>query len=309
MGINPNTLRFLAREAKRGNTFEITAMIGRQGIHVERNQFTRILTDEFQVGLQPSQIEEAHAEGFADGLFQLLGAKTVDSFDYSDYEGATYIHDFNTPIPQQHKNQYTFLIDGGTLEHVFQFPTAMKNCMEMLQVGGTYFGVTPANNEMGHGFYQFSPELYFRAFSEQNGFRTDAVYLYEGRESTKWLEVADPQDIGRRAERVNCQPTYMLVRATKISETDIFAKPPLQPDYVSAWNSAETGSDDDALANIGQAAAKSFWRRIGSLLPYSVKWLITTSRVNLQQRVGRIKIHLGMNSDPAVYQVFDPRTD
>ena len=68
------------------------------------------------------------------------------------------------------KNKYTLVIDGGCLEHIFNFPVAIKNCMEMLQEGGHFIGITPANNLMGHGFYQFSPELYFRIFSKENGF-------------------------------------------------------------------------------------------------------------------------------------------
>ena len=40
----------------------------------------------------------------------------------------------------------------------------------MLTVGGSIFVNTPANNMMGHGFYQFSPELMYRIFAEANGF-------------------------------------------------------------------------------------------------------------------------------------------
>jgi hypothetical protein len=35
--------------------------------------------------------------------------------------------------------------------------------------------VTPANNQMGHGFYQFSPELFFRVFSQENGYLLRAL--------------------------------------------------------------------------------------------------------------------------------------
>jgi len=309
MGINPNALRFLARDSKRGNDFAQTAMIGRQGVHVSAKQCSTILNDEFGLGLPSDRILAAHAAGYAEELLKLLGAQRVESFDYSDYEGATHVHDFNTPIPDRHKNQYTFLIDGGTLEHVFNFPTALKNCMEMLKVGGTYFGATPANNEMGHGFYQFSPELYFRVFSKQNGFRTDAVFLYEGRESTTWLKVADPEIIGRRAEKVNCRSTYMLVRATKLEHNEIFAQPPLQPDYVAAWHSSETGGHSNEAKNGSHVAGKPLWRRAGSVLPYRIKRLITMSRVNMKHGFDRIKIHCGMNPDPEMYKLFDPRAD
>lgn len=295
MGINPNALRFLARERKKGTKLGRTAMIGRQGVHLGAKDCLRILNHEFRLSLDPEEIEKAHALGFADDLLKTLGADSVDSFDYSDYEGATYTHDFNTPVGEEHKDQYDFLIDGGTLEHVFQFPTALKSCMEMLRVGGVYFGVSPANNEMGHGFYQFSPEIYFRAFSKENGFKIDDVFLYEGRESKSWYRVTDPDHARKRAEKVNTHSTYLLVRATKIEKTEIFRTPPLQPDYVSTWAS----SIEDALPD----------DRVATLLPVPVKRLITITRVRFRQGIRRLGVHLGINPDPDLFQRFDPKSE
>ncbi|WP_051358088.1 hypothetical protein [Rubidibacter lacunae] len=106
---------------------------------------------------------------------KFLGAESIDSFDYSGYEGATCEHDFNQPISEDYHARYTVAIDGGTLEHVFNFPVAIANCMRMVEVGGHYLGLTPSNNLMGHGFYQFSPELYFRVLSPENGFSIEKM--------------------------------------------------------------------------------------------------------------------------------------
>src|SRR5438477_418150 len=84
--------------------------------------------------------------------------------------GPHFPHDMNEPIPDKFKETYTAVLDGGSLEHVFNFPVAIKNCMEMVKVGGHYLAITPANNFFGHGFYQFSPELYFTVLSKENGF-------------------------------------------------------------------------------------------------------------------------------------------
>ena len=72
------------------------------------------------------------------------------------------------------------MIESGSLEHIFNFPVAITNLAGMLKVGGTLFVTTPANNLMGHGFYQFSPELMFRVFSDENGFALRDVLLFEG---------------------------------------------------------------------------------------------------------------------------------
>ena len=57
------------------------------------------------------------------------------------------------------------MIDSGSLEHVFNISQALRNCLEMVESGGHFISIGPANNAMGHGFYQFSPELYFRILS------------------------------------------------------------------------------------------------------------------------------------------------
>ena len=61
--------------------------------------------------------------------------------------------------------QFDLVFDGGTLEHVFNFSTALKNCMHMVKPHGRFVSVTLPNNWCGHGFYQFSPELFFRALT------------------------------------------------------------------------------------------------------------------------------------------------
>jgi hypothetical protein len=37
------------------------------------------------------------------------------------------VHDFNVEIPPVLDEQYSVVIDGGTLEHVFDFPMAIRN--------------------------------------------------------------------------------------------------------------------------------------------------------------------------------------
>jgi hypothetical protein len=44
----------------------------------------------------------------------------------------------------------------------FNFPVALANAMKMAKIGGHFAARTPANNQCGHGFYQFSPGLFYR---------------------------------------------------------------------------------------------------------------------------------------------------
>lgn len=176
---------------------------------------------------------------FAEPFLRVLGAECISSFDASSYENATNIHDMNEPIADTHKGRYSVVIDGGSLEHIFNFPVAIKNCMEMTQVGGYYLGITPANNFMGHGFYQFSPELYFRIFSPDNGFVAERILIFEDVPDSQWIQLTDPDVLGKRVEMVNSKPAYLLVQARRVKDTDIFNNTPQQSDYTVQWKNSQ----------------------------------------------------------------------
>ena len=107
----------------------------------------------------------------------------------------------------------------------------------MLEVGGHFFAHTMANNFLGHGFYQFSPELFYRVFSPENGFRVRRIVAFESQIGRpRWYEPADPKTIGERVELINGRPTYLLVHAERIADRPIFATPPQQADYSALWS-------------------------------------------------------------------------
>lgn len=235
MAINVHGLRLILRGHKLGVNFEKSAMLGRQRINMSVSQLCDIVLREFGMDVDEAELRRIYQERYADDLLKLLGAAEVESFDNSDWEGATVVHDFNQPMPDRYKDRYTVLIDGGTLEHIFNFPVAIGNCMEALQVSGTYFGITPANNYFGHGFYQFSPELFYRVLSENNGFRVENMYLHEGRDARHWFSVPDPDTVQSRVTLRNIEPTELLIQARKLEHRSLFAAVPQQSDYVAQW--------------------------------------------------------------------------
>ena len=176
---------------------------------------------------------------FCEELFGLLGAKQVESFDVSDYQQATHIHDMNQPIPTVFHERYSCVHDGGTIEHVFNIPQALKNCLQMVRLGGHFTQVNVANNYMGHGFWQFSPEMIYRTMSPENGFEIRAVLLHETIPGGSWHLVADPEKVGGRVELCNSHPTYILTIAKRTAIKDIFAKPSQQSDYVVEWAASQ----------------------------------------------------------------------
>lgn len=237
MGLDINGTKFLLYARNLGVSFSETAMVGRQTMLVSRDDLRSNL-HKFGIDLSETDADEilTGSEGYAEAFLDLLGAERTISFDASEYEKATVIHDFNQPVPDEFKNRFTAVLDGGTLEHVFNFPTAIRNCMEMIKEGGHFLAVSPTNNYLGHGFYQFSPEVYFRIFSEENGFETRKVIIFEETRDSQWYEVADPNKLAERVTLKNQQPTMLLVIAKKIKTVEIFSSPPQQSDYVALWN-------------------------------------------------------------------------
>lgn len=147
-------------------------VLGRQRLYLHKREL-RTLRQAYidQFGKPPTSLARYNWGDFADEFFcDFLGTVNLTVIDASPYEGADVIHDMNWSVGGEMIERFDAVIDCGSLEHIFNVPVALKNLASMVRIGGAIFITTPANNMMGHGFYQFSPELMFRVFSEQNGF-------------------------------------------------------------------------------------------------------------------------------------------
>lgn len=229
MGFNHSGTRLLMHAAKQGLDFSSVLTIGRQGLHLSKDALNANLREFGFVENAETVLNEG--KGYAESFLKNIGAKNVQSLDASDYESADIIQDMNQPIPDNLKNKFSTVIDGGSLEHVFNFPVAIKNCMEMIQPGGYYIGITPCNNLFGHGFYQFSPELYFRVFSKENGFEMLDVIFYQDRKHSSWYSVKDPNEVKSRVILSNSYPSYLFIMAKRVEVKNIFSTTPQQSDY------------------------------------------------------------------------------
>lgn len=246
MGILADCVELLVSSRNRGVRFDRTLMLGRQNIFVGKNEFAKILE---QLGRETdAQLLSSLAKSgdYADRFFAALGAKSVDSMDASDFEGASVVHDLNKPVPPDLREQYDVVFDGGTIEHVYDFPSAIRNCMSMVKVGGHLILYTPSNNFMGHGFYQFSPELFFRLLSKENGFAMGRTIACEYGPRRRWYQVIDPADARARGQVINRYPTALYVEARKTGMTPEVLQPPLQSDYEMRWEDHESSAETEA---------------------------------------------------------------
>ena len=296
VGLDVNGARFLLYARKSGVDFVRTATIGRQRLNLSRDA----LSGSFQAfghAVNEASIDRmlTRNDGYAEALLTQLGAQDVHSFDFSAFEGATHIWDMNRSITDEAREQYSVVLDGGCLEHVFNFPVAIKNCMEMLRVGGYYMGITPANNFMGHGFYQFSPELYFSVFTRENGFEVVDLIAFEDEPDATWYVVKNPRDVGCRVESISGVPVYLLVLAKRVAKAAVFESPPQQSDYLATWQ-----QQDGAPAQ-SQPVAAPATRRTSPL------GLLKRAFPEILKRRPRRPIErVGLEFDPRFFEPFDP---
>jgi SAM-dependent methyltransferase len=240
MGLNVNGTKLLLHLWKEGLNFGKVLMIGRQRLNVSKISLQRNF-DKFNFKESAADVKKKNG-GYAEPFFERLGATTVDSLDISDYEHATMLHDMNQPIPESFKGRFDTVIDSGSLEHVFNFPVAIRNCMEMVAVGGHCISLTPTNNFLGHGFYQFSPELFYRVFSKVNGFQIKKMFFFIDDSNTSFYEVSDPLEVRNRVILNNSMPSYLFVVAQKLQEVPIFSNTPQQSDYEHiVWTKEKKG--------------------------------------------------------------------
>lgn len=253
MGLDNNGTKFLLFARALGVSFANTAMVGRQELLLDAADLQNNLRKfGFALTIAETQTLIEASDHYSEGFLRLLGADEIVSFDASSYENAAVVHDFNLPIGDEFKGRFSTVLDGGTLEHVFNFPTAIKNCMEMVREGGHYLSITPTNNHLGHGFYQFSPELFFRVFSLQNGFELQRLIIFEETPNSPWFEVVDPDAVRERVTLVNGEHTMLLVVARKIKTVKIFDPMPQQSDYVAVWTGKgdPTGNSSPSLSGL-----------------------------------------------------------
>jgi hypothetical protein len=256
MGINTSVAMLLVRARLHGTRFTRVVTIGRQALTIPKKDLKMMAR---KLGIHGIDWKSFASKVFAEDFFRyLLGAESVQSIDYSDYEKVDIVHDLNTQIPDDLDGAFDVLIDGGSIEHIFDVKQVLTNYMNMVKVGGCLFLITSANNQCGHGFYQFSPEFFYRVFGHANGFIVNDTILIEcpllnlgASRRQRCFRVVDPAEVGRRIDLVNRKPVLIFIHATRISNETPFREVPLQSDYREKWQSAAT---DHAL----EEAAKPF---------------------------------------------------
>jgi hypothetical protein len=241
MGVSAAGLALMALARAGGADFSRVVTIGRQGVHISSEDLQTFFRlrgrDDIarRIALEPG-------DGYCEHLLKVaFAASEVESVDASGYEQAVIVHDMNTPMAPV--KRYSVVLDFGTLEHVFNVPVAFDNVAALCAEGGHVLHVLPCNNLSGHGFYQFSPGLFFQIYSPARGYETTRVFAAPDAKPDTWYEVHAPSERGARVNLTSKDQLYLLVLTRKTGHPVPLVQAPVQQsDYVHRWMQEPTPS-------------------------------------------------------------------
>jgi SAM-dependent methyltransferase len=243
MGIDLAQFKLLAAMAARYQPKGRTLMLGRQALRMKpgtRAPINRLLKGA-KLGLNWHDIDQA--DGFSETMWEKFGFGRMETMDLSDYEGATILHDLNHPVPPALHGQFDFIFDGGTIEHVFNVPMALANVFHMLKPGGRFVSANGMNGWVGHGLYQFNPDLVWNFWKRACGCIVHDCRGVARDEDAEDVVFSDVEETGRRLRLRGKLPATRVYLYYEIEKPEgaALSGAVLQSDYRARWSEAVSG--------------------------------------------------------------------
>ncbi|SPH17393.1 hypothetical protein DEA8626_00911 [Defluviimonas aquaemixtae] len=231
MGISINIATHMARCTPflAGKTQGI--MLGRQKMHFRPGWKGRLVRNLAALGIEASEEELFQEDGFCESFLKAIGWPPLQSLDFSDIEGAEFIHDLSEPVGDDLKDRFEVIYDGGTTEHVFDIATAFRNAHHMLKAGGVFLSCVGTDGWFGHGFYQVGPDIPWRFWGASLGYEVLGVWTFPRASREEPFAIPDPTHTARGATRSFDQPQFIFYAVRKPVEP-VAPKPVIQSHYV-----------------------------------------------------------------------------
>jgi SAM-dependent methyltransferase len=203
--------------------------------------------------LSPSY--RGHRRIHQETLFKVLGFEQIESVDYFPAEKPTHQIDLNYPIPSELHGYYDLVYDGGCMEHCFNVAQVMANAIALLKPGGRVIHHAPMNREINHGFYQFSPTIFFDYY-DANGFSELEMRIHFQLPEQESYFSYDPRRDSPLPFSFGFEEMYIFFSARKRMPVDkvVF---PLQSRYIGSTAPDKKGSTSPR--NMGRVLFKQ-WR-------------------------------------------------
>jgi hypothetical protein len=108
-------------------------------------------------------------------FFSFLGYD-LESLDFKQLQGSEIVADLSVNGSVDFlRDKYHLVVDNGTIEHIFNAPTALMNVASMVAPGGCAVHANPFIMP-NHGFWSMNPTLY-SDFYRSNGFEIAGIFI------------------------------------------------------------------------------------------------------------------------------------
>jgi hypothetical protein len=190
MGVGRHLVEALIRERNYRPLAGEVLLVGRQTVYLAPETLLELLKEHGidVADIRPEDLEidkstvDRHRSFSADEplvsdtqLLRLLGAERVLALDHSDYEGAEIVHDLTKTVPDKLRGCADFIIDGSTLDNVFDPAIVITNFAEMLRPRGRLITTNMYSNH--YEPYVIVPPLWYLDYFTVNGFIDCKVYI------------------------------------------------------------------------------------------------------------------------------------
>jgi SAM-dependent methyltransferase len=176
--------------------------------------------------------------------FAMFGFDSVESVDASAFENATHIFDLNAKGLRDTlgRRDFDLVIEAGTMEHVFHIPNFLENMLSVVKVGGCALHISPTNNSVDHGFYQFSPTFFHDYYAANNWKMLEISFVrYESFTSKTYFQNApayfnySPGSLQKISEGGLDDKMYGTVMVARRMPDSTIGVIPSQGLYTEAW--------------------------------------------------------------------------
>jgi SAM-dependent methyltransferase len=183
MGIFSQLATVLLREHRYKPITGSILSIGRQSVFLSPNQAIALVEQELDTALGANELEIDNAtRGSTRGHFvtdqafySLFSRARYHCLDVSNYEGADLVVDLCQPLHTSLQERFDFIVDGSTLDNVFDPAMAIRNLAQLLKPGGRILQFNHAARR--HYVYVGFSLCWFHDYYAINKFNDCQVYL------------------------------------------------------------------------------------------------------------------------------------
>ena len=215
MGISAETMKALVLESKRARFYGDLYLFGRQSMGMSPTEtldlFSAVSCDPIPPynNIANLEVDQSTRLAIRTGaktrisdisFFKMLGIERIHAIDFDPLEGADIVADLNKGIDKDLRHSCDLLIDGSTLDNIFNPTEGLLNASRLLKAGGRAVLTNMGNSSNyfnGIPYTMFNP-LWFFDFFVKNKYRHCDVYSVIYTESTREVYRLSHRHAGRQ---------------------------------------------------------------------------------------------------------------